>query len=292
MDKEQLKEALRLQAEAEKPKKIKRKREPDIFQTVAKRKKDIVARQKTVDNRVEKELLEKKRMKDPVYRETCKRTLEKGDRKFKRRARNLSLRRRLVRKLTNNTYRCPCCKQVKVETSRWVINTAETKIICRQCYSSKGWAGLDNTNIDLTRIELFKEKIHRYKVDPIALCRMRETLKMSVEQFSQAIGWASTYQYQLESGSHPFVSKKTMSEICQVFNKKGFPISREIWGTPKVRFVVHGTLIKNARKLKGISLRSFAAQAGWSHPYQSKLESGSIRTISQEAAEIISNIVN
>ena len=292
MDKKELQKAIRLQNEADKPAKKKKTKEPDIFQTVKKRKRDIDSRQKTVDDREELARLEDERMQDQIYRETCRATTGKAERKFRRRARNLSARRSLVLKLTHNSYKCPSCKEVKIEISRWVINTAESKIICRQCYSSKGWAGLDFTDVDLTRVVLFNDEIKRYKIDAVALCRMRETLKMSIEQFSTAIGWAPTYQYQLEAGEFAYVTSKTMSEICQVFAKKGFPIHREIWGTPKIRYIVHSGIIKNARTLKSISQRSFAAQAGWTPAYQNKLESGRVLTISKEVADIVSKIIN
>jgi transcriptional regulator with XRE-family HTH domain len=291
MDKKDLQRALRLQKEADTPKR-KKKKETDIFTDVKKRKRDIDARQKTVDNREELARLEEERMQDTIYRETCRTATEKADRKFKRRARNLELRSQLIRKLTHNSYKCPACKEVKTSISQWVIATGCSKVVCRQCYSSRGWEALDYTEVDLTKIELFKEPVYRYKIDAIALCRMRKTLRMSVEDFSSSVGWAVSYQYQLEAGEFAYVSEKTMSEICQLISRKGFEIKKDVWGTPKIRFNVNGCLIKNARTLKSISLRAFASQAGWSHSYQSKLESGSVQTISKEVADIISKIVN
>lgn len=62
-------------------------------------------------------------------------------------------------------------------------------------------------------MKLFTPAEQRYKIDAHCLIIIRERLNLSVLQFAEIIGWSTSYQYKLESGSVSTISEKTKKEI-------------------------------------------------------------------------------
>lgn len=64
-----------------------------------------------------------------------------------------------------------------------------------------------------------------------------------------------------------------------------------IFAEPQVRYRLDYRAFTQSRKSLGISGRKFARLAGWSQSYQSKLESGSIETVSEDTADTIVTVI-
>jgi transcriptional regulator with XRE-family HTH domain len=269
-----------------------KKKEPDIFDDVKRRKRDILSREETCRNKKEKLKKHEQNLKDPIYFETHKEKIRKVERKLTQVARNQTTRFRLIGSLTNQ-YKCPCCGKVKTNPRNWVISKDKKKVLCRMCFSICGWDYQRKSKIDFSKIKLFTEEDAelRFPLDSLSLCRMRENLKLTVEDFSSLIGWSVSYQYKLESGRVSTISQKIMDEICTAFKRKGFDLKNNIWGEPLIYYKVNGSLIRSYRKLKRISLTELSSLTGWSSAYLSKLESGKVRIISQTSAKLIKNIL-
>lgn len=283
MEDAELKRALKLQKEAEK---VKKDKEPDIFDVVKKRKRDIDARQATVDKRKKRQRLREERLKDPVNRGLA----ENLDGKVARRARSSASRHTRIVDSTSGTYRCPGCKQVILEESRWVIG--KEICCCKSCWVL--WRGdfRRMTKADFSNIKLYKGIIKLYPVDAGHLCRMRKQLGISIQLFSKLVGWLPSYQYRLESGTIQFISEKNMEEICETFRRKDFPIKPDVWGDTIERYIPAGDTIRQIRELRKISRGEFCARTGWSVQYQSRIETGSVKSLSKEAMELIHNSLN
>jgi transcriptional regulator with XRE-family HTH domain len=192
-----------------------------------------------------------------------------------------------IQKLTYGTFKCPYCKNIKTNPRQWVTSKDRKKVICRSCFQTKGW---NPKSPNVNSLILFEKEELRYNIDSLSLCRMRENLKLSVEQFSALVGWSPSYQYQLEEGKFTTISEKTMEEIRQAFLKKGFKITKDIWGDPIIYYIVEPELLRSARKLVGLSMKTISDKMKWSVSYQSKIERGLVRIVSKNVADAIQSI--
>jgi len=288
----------------------KKKEDEDIFDIVAKRKRDIENQEAVAKRREQKDIKKKKSKKrideiiktaeqeyeknvdsnTPIYRENLELKNMNFQRKLVRRARNQEQRLSIIKKLTYGTFKCPRCRCVKMNPSSWIVSKDKKKVLCRSCFRSYGWK-TQVVKSRLSKIKLFSQEIKRYKMNALGLCRLREQLNLTVEQFAEKIGWSIPYQYKLEDGTFSTISEKTMKEICQLFSHEGFVINLNIWGTPIIYYAVEGSLIRSARKLVNLSMLEFASRCGWSPSYQHKLETNKVRKILKYKADIIQKII-
>ena len=287
-----------------------KKEDEDIFDIVAKRKRDI-ENQEAIAKRREQKDTKKKASKKRIakiiktaeqeyeknidnYTPTCRENLElkniESQRNYTRRARAQEQRLSIIKKLTYGTLKCPRCRCVKTNPSSWIISKDKKKVLCRSCFRSYGWK-TQLIKSRLSKIELFSQEIRRYKLNSLVICRIREQLNLNVEQFAEKIGWSIPYQYKLEDGTFSTISEKTMKEICQLFSHEGFVINLNIWGTPIIYYAVEGSLIRSARKLVNLSMLEFASRCGWSSSYQHKLETNKVRKILKHKADTIQKII-
>lgn len=138
-----------------------------------------------------------------------------------------------------------------------------------------------------TKSKLFPDRITRYKVNAFKISQLRQQSKLSVEQFAEAVGWTLRYQYKIEEGFCWSLSEKTVNEICQTFERQGIVVRPEDFGKPEFRYTIHPEKIYIARKAKGFWLEECARLCGWSLQYQQNLESGKVKTVTEEAANIL-----
>lgn len=273
-------------------KKKRRRKEKDIFELVEQRKKNILDREKTVKQKEQREKDFQEKLKDPIFAETNARKITKSERKTSQHERRATSRFAMISKITFKTFRCLGCKQVKTDPRSWIISKDKTKAVCRSCFAARRWSDFKKYNSKILEIKLFENEIRRYRYDPLILCRMRETLKLSVEQFAAIAGWSSIYQYKLESGFYETISQSKKDELCEVFRRKSFVYNTNLFSEPIIFYEVKSSLIKIVRKMMGISANEFATRAGWSRQVQYKLESGRTKKISKSDADIIQRIIN
>lgn len=113
------------------------------------------------------------------------------------------------------TRKCPCCSQLKLESSSWVISANCKKAICRSCYFRK-WPVKTVNSPE----RLFVEE-RRFAVDGLTVKKLREAIGVSNREFARRAGWSRTYQGRLEKGEFRTVSNDTASTILKVFEELG-----------------------------------------------------------------------
>ena len=96
------------------------------------------------------------------------------------------------------------------------------------------------------------------------------------------------------------MNKKGTEVICRSCFHQNFPdeavnnitIKRKIFGIPEVRYTIDGFALSAAREEARIGKRMFAREAGWTIAYQTKLEAGSVVSVTSEVAYLILQIFN
>jgi len=64
-----------------------------------------------------------------------------------------------------------------------------------------------------------------------------------------------------------------------------------IFPESETRFVIDHRAMTLALSKTGLSTREFARRAGWSRSYQRKIESGDVRTVTEENAKVILQVL-
>ncbi len=137
--------------------------------------------------------------------------------------------------------------------------------------------------------QIFTEEVIRYRLSSFFLSKTRQRLKLSVEQFATIVGWSISYQYKLESGSVATIGSKTRRELEQAFCRidPGAAMISYITPSAEFHYTVDPDKIYTARRAKGLWLEECAARCGWSLQYQQNLESGKVKTVTEDVAKKI-----
>lgn len=73
--------------------------------------------------------------------------------------------------------------------------------------------------------------------------------------------------------------------------EKSRTIQISVFGTEQVRYEFNSDRLTEARESAGLNYREFAQLAGWSRPYQVKLESGQVDSVTLATAETIVRVL-
>ena len=64
-----------------------------------------------------------------------------------------------------------------------------------------------------------------------------------------------------------------------------------IFSNEETRYDISGIALKTARTIADVSMAEFARRAGWSRPYQMRLERGEVKSVNQDVAKTILQVL-
>jgi len=132
-------------------------------------------------------------------------------------------------------------------------------------------------------------QIVRWRIQ--GLKEQRELCGISSREFANAAGWGRNYQLWLEARGLS-VSPEVKEWITEVFVDRFGKEVGSIFPRQKIRWEINGKELKVAREKCGYSVASFIKFIGWSYNRQRRLESGVVKTITDESKLRIENVLN
>lgn len=171
---------------------------------------------------------------------------------------------------------CPSCRRLVVNPGSWCIRGI---VQCRMCRHKPA---MNIKDVQRVKSKVFSPII-RYEIYGGQLIRTRGLLGINRKKFSILAGWSVTYQQKIET-ELVTVNVDTFDTICIVIKESGGNPA-DIFVGIQTRFEIDGGKMKELRKALGESLASFSYKIKWMPSYQTFLENGRVRTVSERTVK-------